>query len=98
HTPLSASLQNELGLYCLVLGIIGLLAPFTSRSFRLAIIINYSLITLSIAVLQLVVLIPNENYSITTLLPVSYSFIAPLVLIALFFIADKKQQKGSFKF
>ena len=77
HTPLSASLQNELGLYCLSLGILGLLAPFATRGVRLAVIINYSF---------------------TTLQPIYYGFIAPLALIILFFISDKKQQKSSFNF
>ena len=98
HTPLSASLQNELGLYCLSLGILGLLAPFATRGFRLAVIINYSLFTLSVAGLQLFEIVPTENYSFTTLQPIYYGFIAPLALIILFFISDKKQQKSSFNF
>ena len=91
HTPISASLQYDLSLYCLSLAILGLLAPFTSRNFRAAVIIGYSLVTMSAASLQLFELLTTENYSFTTIHPVAYSFGAPLVLIGLFFFSDKKK-------
>ncbi|MFA6076109.1 MAG: DUF6790 family protein [Negativicutes bacterium] len=91
QTTISASLQYDLSLYSLSLGLLGLIAPFATRSFRAAVIIGYSFITLSAASLQLFELLNQNGYTFSNVNTLAYGFIVPLVLIGLFFIGDTKK-------
>ena len=91
QTALSASLQYDLSLYSLSLGLLGLIAPFATRSFRAAVITGYSLVTLSAASLQLFELLNQNGYTFNNINALAYGFIVPLVLIGLFFIGDKNK-------